>query len=273
MDCFFVAVALKSRPDLIGKPVAVTHAKSAHGKGFSEISSCSYEARAFNVASGMLVNRAVQLCPQLICLPYAPFDEYRQTSKLFYSTVAKYTLNIKAVSCDEMYVDLSDLCSGVAADPVKVVAEIRRDIHEQLGCHASCGIGSNILLARLATKKAKPNGQCWVRDEDVKVFMKVVKIRELPGVGSATIAKLRELTGVSEFDCERLQSLSQPKLQSMLGQKLGARMFYSCRGVCLEDFEASEYDVRKSVSCDVNFGVRMSTKQELSNFLEIYRNS
>uniref|UniRef100_A0A915EA38 DNA repair protein REV1 n=1 Tax=Ditylenchus dipsaci TaxID=166011 RepID=A0A915EA38_9BILA len=259
MDCFFVAVALKSRPHLIGKPVAVTTRKVLMVKASPNIV-VQVVARAFNVASGMLVNRAVQLCPQLICLPYAPFDEYRQTSKLFYSTVAKYTLNIKAVSCDEMYVDLSDLCSGLAADPVKVVAEIRHDIHEQLGCHASCGIGSNILLARLATKKAKPNGQCWVRDEDVKVFMKVVKIRELPGVGSATIAKLRELTGVSEFDCERLQSLSQPKLQSML-------MFYSCRGVCLEDFEASEDDVRKSVSCDVNFGVRMSTKQELSNFL------
>jgi len=27
MDCFFVSVAVRNRPDLVGKPVVVTHAK------------------------------------------------------------------------------------------------------------------------------------------------------------------------------------------------------------------------------------------------------
>lgn len=44
MDCFFVSVALRDRPELRGKPVAVSHGagpRSATG----EVSSASYEAR------------------------------------------------------------------------------------------------------------------------------------------------------------------------------------------------------------------------------------
>lgn len=53
-DAFFVGVGLKSRPDLIGKPVAVCHSKGADGSGStSEIASCSYEARSFGVKAGM----------------------------------------------------------------------------------------------------------------------------------------------------------------------------------------------------------------------------
>lgn len=54
-DCFFVSAGLVSRPELMGKPVAVCHA-GAGGEGkasTSEIASCSYEARAMGVKNGM----------------------------------------------------------------------------------------------------------------------------------------------------------------------------------------------------------------------------
>lgn len=51
------------------------------------------------------------------------------------------------------------------------------------------GLGSNMLLARLATRHAKPNGQFLVRDEQVEVFMKKEKISSLPGIGYSTRGK------------------------------------------------------------------------------------
>ncbi|KAI1718513.1 impB/mucB/samB family domain-containing protein [Ditylenchus destructor] len=269
MDCFFVSVALRDRPDLIGKPVAVTHSRGTQGKGFSEIASCSYEARKFKIRSGMLVNRAAALCPDLICLPYQ-FEEYRKMTGLFYSTIANFTSNIKAVSCDEMYIDLGELCGQVNQnDPLVVVKELRKEIFETLGCTVSAGIGKNLLLARLATKKAKPNGQYWIRAHtkvEMEQFMHTVEIRDLPGVGYATMEKIREAYGDAFTYCLHLQQIKLSQLQSLLGKKLGSKIFHSCRGISSEEFEATDNSTRKSVSCDVNFGIRMSTAEELNNF-------
>jgi impB/mucB/samB family len=48
----------------------------------------------------------------------------------------------------------------------KVAAEVRREIYDTTQCPASAGGGSSILLARLATKRAKPNGQYFLAKED-----------------------------------------------------------------------------------------------------------
>ncbi|KAJ1349610.1 hypothetical protein KIN20_005204 [Parelaphostrongylus tenuis] len=111
LDCFFVSVALRDRPDLVDKPVAVTHSKGV-SKGFSELASVSYAARKYGVKNGMFVRDAIKLCPQLICLPYL-FDDYRIIAKTIYTVVARYTLDIKAVSCDEMYIDCTNLFNDV----------------------------------------------------------------------------------------------------------------------------------------------------------------
>jgi DNA repair protein REV1 len=55
MDCFFVSVSLKTRPDLAGKPVAVSHGSTTGTSG--EISCASYEARSCGVKAGMFMRR------------------------------------------------------------------------------------------------------------------------------------------------------------------------------------------------------------------------
>jgi DNA repair protein REV1 len=56
--------------------------------------------------------------------------------------VARYTLNIKAISCDEIYVDLTELCTQIGiSDPMLIVEEIRKEIFEETGCTASAGLG------------------------------------------------------------------------------------------------------------------------------------
>ena len=42
-----------------------------------------------------------------------------------------------------------------------------------LFCAASAGLGPNLLLARLATEWAKPNGQFMVRQEQARQFLAV----------------------------------------------------------------------------------------------------
>ena len=55
--------------------------------------------------------------------------------------------------------------------PVKLAQTIRDEIMSKTKCPASAGIGPNILLARMCTKVAKPNGQFHVQPEDVPDFI------------------------------------------------------------------------------------------------------
>lgn len=52
-------------------------------------------------------------------------------------------------------------------DPQLFATEIRKEIYETTRCTASAGVAGNMLMARLATRKAKPNGQCYISYEMV----------------------------------------------------------------------------------------------------------
>lgn len=55
------------------------------------------------------------------------------------------------------------------------------------------GIGPNMLLARLATKQAKPNGQMLVSPDQARQLLGDLEVGELPGVGWSLTAKLAEM--------------------------------------------------------------------------------
>jgi nucleotidyltransferase/DNA polymerase involved in DNA repair len=69
---------------------------------------------------------------------------------------------VQPLSCDEAFLDVTGL-----GDAEAIAAELRAQILAQTGCSASAGIGPNMLLARLATKKAKPDGQCLINPVQV----------------------------------------------------------------------------------------------------------
>lgn len=59
-------------------------------------------------------------------------------------------------------------------DPQLLASKIRKEIFETTRCTASVGIAGNMLMARLATRTAKPDGQCYIPPERVcfgKIFM------------------------------------------------------------------------------------------------------
>lgn len=57
--------------------------------------------------------------------------------------ILRYTLDVEAVSCDEMYVDLTDLLCDVNMTPLDFVTHLRNEISTKTGCPCSAGIGAN----------------------------------------------------------------------------------------------------------------------------------
>ena len=67
MNAFFASIEQRDFPKLSGMPVAVTNGK--HG---SCIITCSYEARAFGIKTGMKIFEGRKICPNLIQRPSRP---------------------------------------------------------------------------------------------------------------------------------------------------------------------------------------------------------
>lgn len=146
----------------------------------SEIASCSYEARKAGLKNGMFLGQALKLCPNLKVIEYN-FEGYTEVSYALYNTVASYTLSIEAVSCDEMYVECSKVLSETGLTPLEFADVLRSEIKEITGCPVSTGFGANKLQARLATKKAKPDGKFHLSSADAESFIADFNVRDLPG--------------------------------------------------------------------------------------------
>nr|XP_021491677.1 DNA repair protein REV1 isoform X4 [Meriones unguiculatus] len=227
----------------------------------AEIASCNYEARQVGIKNGMYFGHAKQLCPNLQAVPY-DFHAYREVAQAMYETLASYTHNIEAVSCDEALVDITDILAETKLTPDEFAAALRTEIKDKTKCAASIGIGSNILLARMATRKAKPDGQYHLQPDEVDDFIRGQLVTHLPGVGRSMESKLVSL-GIKT--CGDLQCMTMAKLQKEFGPKTGQMLYRFCRG--LDDRPVRPEKERKSVSAEINYGIRFSQPKEAEAFL------
>lgn len=95
----------------------------------------------------------------MVVVPYE-FEAYHEVSEAVYRILLRHAALVQPMSCDEAYLDVS-----ACADPAALAATLRREIRAATSCNASVGIGPSILLAAMATKKAKPDGVFRVRPE------------------------------------------------------------------------------------------------------------
>lgn len=84
---------------------------------------------------------------------------------------------MEPVSSDEAYLDVT----GSSNDVEEMVSKLRQEIKEQTQCTASAGIGPNKLIARIATTKAKPNGQSQILTSQISEILNDMEIASLPG--------------------------------------------------------------------------------------------
>ena len=272
-DSFFCAVSLKSAPEYVDKPAVV-----AHGAGTgSEIASCNYSARAFGVKNGMWMKKALELCPEIKVLPY-DFPAYEETSKSFYEAIINVGGIVQSVSIDEALVDITSLClpaggsdglsvkeGGILREQERAeeIAEaLRKVIKEKTQCAVSVGIGGNILLAKVALRKAKPAGQHQIKPEEVFDFVGELKVTDLPGVAYSIGGKLEEIGVTSVKD---VRQLTKERLITVLGPKTGEKIWDYSRGI--DRTEVGEQVVRKSVSAEVNWGIRFISQPEAEEFV------
>lgn len=273
-DSFFAAVSLRKHPDLIDKPVVI-----AHGSGpGSEIASCNYPARAFGVKNGMWMKVALQRCRDLNVLPY-DYAAYEEASKHFYDAILAMDGIVQSISIDEALVDVSVQCNQAGGSDGKELSEgtilreqekalelgnaLRALVKDKTGCEVSVGIGNNILLAKVALRKAKPAGQHLIKPEDILDFIGELTVTELPGVAYSLGGKLEEI-GIKHV--KDIRNVTKERLANTLGPKTGEKLWDYSRGI--DNAEVGEQVIRKSVSAEINWGIRFVTQQQAEEFVQ-----
>lgn len=241
MDCFFVAVEVRDKPELFKKAVAVGGMPNERGV----IASASYEARALGVRSALSTAEAFRRCPHLILLR-PDFQKYQEVSKHIYQIFTQYSDIVEAVSIDEAYLDLSGQKSPFKTATLAAKA-IRAQIFLETGLTASAGIAPNPFLAKVASDWRKPNGQFTITLEMVDEFVAKLPLRKVPGVGRVTEEKLKALGLIT---CLDLRAWPLERLITRFG-KWGQRLYELCRGI--DRRELTLIRERKSISVEHTF--------------------
>ncbi len=186
MDAFFAAVEQATNPALKGRPVIVC-GKGRHGV----VAAASYEAKAKGVKSGMNSWEAKRLCPDVI--PVAgSYRKYIHTSTQIINICESFTPQVEIYSIDESFMDITESL-WLFGSPEQIGRQLRARVKNEVGLDCSVGISSNKLLAKLATKLAKPNGLRVLRDDEVPELLERLQVDDLWGIGSRLKKMLNRL--------------------------------------------------------------------------------
>lgn len=185
--------------------------------------------------------------------------------------------DLQAVSVDEALIDVSSAIDNLRSRAmesgqmqlesyeIQMAENIRDKVRVETGCEGesiyiiqlhsrnlyfivSIGTGPNIMLARLATKRAKPAGSFYLSLEDAPTHISELDIVNLHGFAGAVRDKALTSFGTSKLG--DLAKYSKGALQQSLGDKSGERIWNAIRGIDNRVLESDK--PRKSVSADVN---------------------
>lgn len=186
LDAFYASVETLNDPALKGKPVIVGGTSSR-----GVVTSASYEARSYGVRSAMPTSRARRLCPHGMFIQ-PDFKAYSVKSAEVREVFRSFSPVIEPMSLDEAFIDVSRAKRMWPNSPT--IAEALRDrVLKQTGLVVSVGVAPNKFLAKLASRKAKPDGVVVVKPDRVREFLDPLDVGELWGVGEVTIAVLERL--------------------------------------------------------------------------------
>ncbi|MEI2811306.1 MAG: DNA polymerase IV [Nocardioides sp.] len=218
MDAFYASVALRDRPELVDVPVIV-------GGGYrGVVLSANYPARTFGVRSGMPSTRARRLCPQAVIL-HPDYEEVSATSTAIMETFRRVTPLVEVISLDEAFLDVRS-ARRRAANPRQLAERLRAEIADEQGINCSVGVAPSMLLAKMASKHAKPDGPfadgiCVVRPDEITSFLHPMDVGALWGVGEKTRELLHRL---GLFTIGDLAHTPVRTLGRALGENLGRHL-------------------------------------------------
>jgi DNA polymerase IV len=213
MDAFYASVVIRDRPELHDAPVIVG------GGHRGVVLSATYAARAFGVRSAMPMTRARRLCPTAVVIP-PDFSRFSAVSAAVMETFRSVTPTVEPLSMDEAFLDVSGSLRRFSS-PAEIGDFLRARIADEQRITCSVGVAPTPLLAKMASRHAKPDGLFVLPADAVTAFLHPQDVEALWGVGEKTGAVLHRLGLRTIGD---VAHTPVTLLQRALGPAAGARL-------------------------------------------------
>ena len=216
----------------------------------------SIPAKAYGIKTGEPVSMALRKCPQLY-IAKPDFLLYEKNSKAFLEICKEYTPVVEKFSIDECFLDMTGM-GKIYPNIVAVAEEIRERIKYELGFTVNVGVGSNKLLAKMASDFEKPDKVHTLFLNEIQSKMWHLPIRDLFFVGDATAEKLERMFIKTIGDLARLDILI---VKSLIGEKLGEQLHNFANGI-------DNSPVAKSHDRAKGYSNSITLEYDVSNVLE-----
>jgi DNA polymerase-4 len=228
MNAFFAAIEQRDRPEWRGRPLAITN-----GQQGTCIITCSYEARAYGIKTGMRLKEGRRLCPGLIQVPADP-RRYAATSTAIMAALGEITPDMEVFSVDEAFLDVTH-CQRLLGPPEQIARLAKHKVYEVSGLHCSVGLSGDRTTAKYAAKLHKPNGLTVIPPWEAAQRLAPVPVTELCGIAEGIGGFLAQ-HGVHV--CGDMQQLPVSVLARRFGN-LGRRIWYMVQGLDPEPVHTS----------------------------------
>ena len=190
----------------------------------SIVTAASIPAKKLGVKVATPVSMALRTCPDLV-LVRGDWEWYKRCSQGFIDICRSYSPVLQQFSIDECFIDMSDRLG--AQDPAEVATRLKDEIKEKLGFTVNVGVGSNKLLAKMASDFEKPDKVHTLWESEVREKMWPLGVRDLLWVGKKTEERLLAY-GIRTIG--DLAALSVGQLTRLVGQKFAAQLHENANG-------------------------------------------
>ena len=228
MNAFFASIEQRDTPEWRGRPVAVTN-----GETGTCIITCSYEARALGIKTGMRLKEARQLCPALIQAPARP-ERYAAVSTRIMSALEEITPEVEVFSVDEAFLDVTR-CQRLMGPPAHIAELAKLMVFKASGLQCSVGVSGDKTTAKYAAKLNKPDGLTVIPPWQAKAHLHDVPVTDLCGINKG-IGGFLAARGV--HTCGDMARLPIGELARRFGNP-GRRIWYMAQGADPEPLQLS----------------------------------
>ena len=216
----------------------------------SIITAASMPAKKLGIKTAEPVSMALRKCPSLVIVR-GDWEWYKQCSEGFIGICRSYSPVLQQFSIDECFIDMSFRCYG--KDPVEIATSLKDEIKSKLGFTVNIGVGSNKLLAKMASDFEKPDKVHTLWSDEVEEKMWPLGVRDLLWVGKKTEERLLAYGIDTIGDIARLDT---GQLTRLVGQKFAAQLHEYANGrddspVDTEIAEAKSYSAERTFSKDL----------------------
>jgi DNA polymerase-4 len=219
---FAVAVERAVDGRLTDRPVIV----APEGAARAAVYDMSEEAYRSGIRKGMALRRAVRLCKDAQILPPHP-DRYEHTMQALLKQTLPYSPLIESGETDgHLFVDVTGT-ARLFGPPMDVAWRLRRQVKKDLGLDPIWSVAPNKLVAKVATRLVKPDGEYIVGAGEEEALLAPLPIGLVPGIEHSDLLRLREFNLSRVF---HLTALSLEQLQIPFGAR-ALFLYEAARGI------------------------------------------